>query len=59
VAAAQAGDAADDELLLSIERILSQEPAYASLVPGSALRKTPMNARTSRPVLAAAVARPA
>ena len=37
VAAAQAGDAADDELLLSIERILSQEPAYASLVPGEAL----------------------
>jgi len=37
VAAPTSGDAADDELLLSIERTLSQEPAFASLVPEEAL----------------------
>jgi hypothetical protein len=33
VAAAPSGDQADDELLLSIDRILREEPAYTSLVP--------------------------
>lgn len=33
VSAPPAGDQADDELLLSIDRILREEPAYTSLVP--------------------------
>jgi anti-sigma factor RsiW len=33
VSTAPAGDQADDELLLSIDRILLEEPAYTSLIP--------------------------